>query len=285
MAEVTSRELQARVGAFLTHEPQPIPADSVRECAVEVLTRTVRRGWRTYLVGGFLRDVIVHQHSRWPRDFDMVVEGCSRDELREVFVDIASGHNRFGGLTLRGHAPVEHECAGARRLDFDVWRLEDTWAVRRLDLPCTIESFVRTPFLNIDSVAISIGPGEDHLAVFEHGFFDAFKRGHVEVNQTSNPYPVLCAARGLIMAASLNFVVGPRLAAFVYELAASVGPEEFVAAQVGHYGHVRSSRDQLARWISEVRKQLEAGQENIRLASEKHMGRQHENLFPVEPDS
>ena len=107
----------------------------------------------------------------------------------------------------------------AHELDFDIWRLEDTWAVRHFALPHTIQSFVQTPFLNIDSIAMSIGPGTDYLAVFEHGFFEALKRRYVEVNQTDNPYPVLCAVRGLIMAATLNFVVGPKLAAFVYELA------------------------------------------------------------------
>ncbi len=124
------------------------------------------------------------------------------------------------------------------------------------------------PFLNIDSIAISIGPGEGYLAVFEHGFFDALSRENIEINQTSNPYPVLSAVRGLILASSLNFVVGPKLAAFVYDLATNVTVEEFVAAQVGHYGHVKSRREQLARWILDVRTQLEAGREQIRLTNE-----------------
>ena len=66
MAEVTTHELQTKVSEFLTPRPQRLPTDSVRQSAVEVLTRTVRKGWRTYLVGGFLRDVVVHPHSHWP---------------------------------------------------------------------------------------------------------------------------------------------------------------------------------------------------------------------------
>ncbi len=268
MAEVTTYELQTKISEFLTPDSPQLSADSVRRSAVEVLTRTVRKGWRTYLVGGFLRDVIVRPHSRWPRDFDVIVEGCSWDELREVFIDIVSGHNRFGGLTLRRQTEVPSLYnAPAHDMDFDVWRLEDTWAVRHFELPHTIESFVRTPFLNIDSVAISIGPGDDYLAVFEHGFFDALKKKYVEVNQTSNPYPVLCAVRGLIMASTLNFFVGPKLAAFVYELATNVALEEFVATQIGHYGHIRSSREQLARWIEDVQSQLDAGREDVRLTT------------------
>src|ERR1700683_16263 len=219
MAEVTTHELQTKVRDFLTPEPQRLATDSVRQSAVEILTRTVRRGWRTYLVGGFLRDVVMRPNSHWPRDFDVIVEGCSSDELRNIFTDILSGQNRFGGLTLRRQTRVPGEYNGAaHELNFDVWRLEDTWAVQHFELPRTIESFVRTPFLNIDSIAISIGPGDGYLGVFEHGFFDALKNRYVEINQTSNPYPVLCAVRGLIMAATLNFVVGPQLAAFVYDL-------------------------------------------------------------------
>ena len=269
MAELTTHDLQSKVGAFLTPAPQRASTDNMRQSAIEVLTRTVHKGWRTYLVGGFLRDVVVHPHSHWPRDFDVVVEGCSWEELRSVFTDIVSGHNRFGGLTLRHQMVASRkDKPAAHEIDFDVWRLEDTWAVRHFELPHTIESFVRTPFLNIDSIAISIGPGKDYLAVFEHGFFDALKRRYVEVNQTDNPYPLLCAVRGLIMAATLNFVVGPKLAAFVYELAASVEPEEFVAAQIGHYGHIRSSRQQLTRWIGEVRRQLESGQKHVHLTGQ-----------------
>jgi hypothetical protein len=268
MAEVTTHELQTKVGEFLAPKPQRLPTDAVRQSAVEVLTRTVRKGWRTYLVGGFLRDVVVHPHARWPRDFDVIVEGCTSDELRSLFIDIIAGHNRFGGLTLRRSTRDQYDVA-AQELDFDVWRLEDTWAVRHFALPHRIEAFVQTPFLNIDSIAMSIGPGDDYLNVFEHGFFDALKRKSIEVNQLSNPYPVLCAVRGLIMAATLNFVVGPKLAAFVYEIAANVAVEEFVAAQIDHYRHLRSSREQLEQWILDVRTQLEAGQEQVRLTTNR----------------
>ena len=269
MAEITTVELQKKVREFLAPESHRDP-DGVRQSAVEVLTRTVRKGWRTYLVGGFLRDVAVHPHSRWPRDFDVVVEGCSWDELKSVFADVIARHNRFGGLMLRQWIEMQDErhAEPGQELDFDIWRLEDTWAVRHFHLPHTIQAFVRTPFLNIDSVAMSIGPGEDYLTVFEQGFFDALKGRYVEVNQTDNPYPVLCAVRGMILAASLNFVVGPKLAAFVYKLAVDVALDEFVDAQVGHYGYVRSSREQLARWILDVRTQLEAGREQVRLTNE-----------------
>ena len=106
MAEVTIHKLQRKVEEFLAPQQRRLPTDSARRSAVEVLTRTVRKGWRTYLVGGFLRDVVVHPHSHWPRDFDIVVEGCSWDELSTVFTDIVAGQNRFGGLTLRRQTEV-----------------------------------------------------------------------------------------------------------------------------------------------------------------------------------
>ena len=268
MAEFTTHELQTRVGEFMAPKPEWLPTDAVRQSAVEVLTRTVRRGWRTYLVGGFLRDIVIYPHGRWPRDFDVIVEGCSWDELNELFLDILAGHNRFGGLTLRRWTQDQYDVA-PQELDFDVWRLEDTWAVRHFALPHRIEAFVRTPFLNIDSIAMSIGPGDDYLSVFEHGFFDGLKERSIEVNQPDNPYPVLCAVRGLVMAAALEFVIGPKLAAFVYELAASVAVEEFVAAQIDHYNHLRSSREQLKQWIHDVRTQLEAGHEHVRLTTNR----------------
>ena len=74
MAEVTTYDLQTKVGEFLAPKPQRLPTDAVQQSAVEVLTRTVRKGWRTYLVGGFLRDVVVHPHPGGPR----LRRGCGR---------------------------------------------------------------------------------------------------------------------------------------------------------------------------------------------------------------
>jgi len=63
--------------------------------------------------------------------------------------------------------------------------------------------------------------------------------------------------------------VGPKLATFVYELAANVAVEDFVAVQIEHYRHLRSSREQLDQWILDVRTQLEAGQEHVRLTTNR----------------
>jgi hypothetical protein len=264
MAEFKIQTLRTRVEDFL--EPaisRPSP-DVLHEAAVEVLTRTVRKGWRTYLVGGFLRDAVVNPNSLWPRDFDVVVDGCSSEELRNVFVDIVVGHNRFGGLALR-QAVHGSRRQTVQQLQFDVWRLQDTWAVREFALPHSIDAFVHTPFLNIDSIAISIGPGDDYLNIFEHGFFHAIETCVVEINEPTNPFPVLCAIRGLTIASTLNFVIGPQLAKFVYELATKVSLEEFVTAQLAHYHQMKSSRDQIDQWIVDVRTQLEAGQDRVRL--------------------
>ena len=87
----------------------------------------------------------------------------------------------------------------------------------------------------------------------------------VEINEPTNPFPVLCAIRGLTIASTLNFVIGPQLAKFVYELATKVSLEEFVTAQLDHYHQMKSSRDQIDQWIVDVRTQLEAGQDRVRL--------------------
>ena len=144
---------------------------------------------------------------------------------------------------------------------FDVWRLEDTWGIQTAGLAPTIDNFVRTPFLNIDSVAIELAPKNVRRRLVEHGFFNSISSGLLEINYESNPFPLVCVARSLVMAAKLGFGLGPSLARFVSSFSRWGSIDDLVQAQISHYGRIRCTADELRLWLDDIGQAVAAGAE------------------------
>src|SRR5262245_31728529 len=75
---------------------------------------------RVAVFGGTLRDLALHGTAARPRDIDLVVEGESEAHLFHFLGRYRPTRNRFGGFRFK-----------VDRWSFDVWRVEDTWAVRQ----------------------------------------------------------------------------------------------------------------------------------------------------------
>jgi len=265
---VSELELKLKRGfrQFLTTPSQTDVSASgaVRSGIHEVLERIVDRRWRAYVIGGTLRDVMLAPGSVWPRDIDVVVDGCSTEELDKTFGDLLVRRTRFGGL----HLAKSIKCGGISQVCyqalFDIWRLEDTWGIRTRGLQPTIENFVRTPFLNVDSVAIDLVPKNSrHRHIYESGFFQSLITKTLEINFEPNPFPLVCIVRALIMAAKLEFALGRSLAQFVANYSRWGSINDLVKAQVSHYGRVRCNADELRLWLEAIEVKLHNGAERI----------------------
>lgn len=264
------KRLKGRFGRFLAVRTDD-PASAIRLGIDEVLQRIRRRGWRAFIVGGTIRDVMLAPPSAFPRDIDIVLSGASQRELDVEFADLLKRTTRFGGLHLvkpinlvGDRADVEAEIV------FDVWRLEDTWGIRHAGLAPTIESFVRTPFLNIDSAAMELTPRNARRHLVEHGFFTSISSSLLEINYEPNPFPLVCIVRSLIMAAKLRFALGPSLARFVSGFHRWGSVDDLVEAQVSHYGDVRCSAKELRLWLDEITQAVASGATRIEVyASEE----------------
>lgn len=121
---------------------------------------------------------------------------------------------RFGGLHLQKSFKSGGLKTVTHHLMFDVWRLEDTWAIKRNGMDPTIASFVHTPFLNIDSIAVNFVKDQRRPTIYENGFFQAVRTRTLEINCEPNPFPLICVVRSLILAAQADFWIGSRLAEF-----------------------------------------------------------------------
>jgi hypothetical protein len=273
MDDVFKRRLKRRLKAFLkgTRNRSYGRTEAFRENAIEVLQRATSRRWRTYIVGGAIRDLMLRPSGSWPRDVDVMVQGCSQREVADAFSDIVVHHNSFGGLRLRKTVEIGKTSAAKHDLLFDLWRLEDTWAIKTGNLPPTIQSFVKTPFLNIDSVAVDVEGKRGTIKIYESGFFEAIATKTLEINNEHNPFPAVCIVRSLLLAAKLNFWIGPRLALFVKSNSKMIPTSEIVKAQVLHYGRINCFEERVDEWLGIVRQQLEEGNMKVRLTNGPEM--------------
>jgi hypothetical protein len=222
-----------------------------------------QRGWEAYLVGGTLRDLMLGPAKAgalgvFPRDIDIIVVNTDLDELGWYFDQITTRRTRFGGLHVV--KPIARSC----EVHFDIWPLRNTWALEAYSFPPTIGSFPLTPFLNLDAIAAEIFPSaRQPRRIYECGFFNGLKEEIIDINFKPNPFPDVCAARALIMAAKLQFSMTRNLADFVWQRCHGAGIQAVMEAQLSHYGQVRSPVEELRSWVRIVEEQLASDSERI----------------------
>lgn len=182
---------------------------------------------RTWLFGGFARDIFLHGRRAQPKDVDLVVEGEAFDELSALVKEYVPRKNRFGGLNFRMGG-----------VEIDAWRLEDTWAFRQGYFGDRVGPGVlpRTTFLTLDAVAIQLraDPGKPRK-VCEHRFFGTIERGLIEVNLDENPFPELTIVRTLHMAHRNRYALSFQLLKSLRELIVNCQARDLFKVQVDHY--------------------------------------------------
>ena len=202
-------------------------------------------GCSAFVVGGFLRDLMLCGASANPRDIDIVFDGTSADKVEYLFWNHKERKNRFGGMRLKlGGCP------------FDVWSLGDTWAFRNEKVRhIEFASFPRTTFLNIDAIAFKWGNTSDD-EIFSNGFFESILTRTLEINLEENPFPETCVVRSLMMASMLDFGIGPKLAAYILRQSKTASLKELQRIQKVHYGFVTLDGEDLRSCFSAIATQL-----------------------------
>ena len=197
---------------------------------------------RLFLVGGLLRDMALSQHSYRPRDIDFMVAGVSRAQLSIKYADLISGRTSLGGYRLGEK--------GLRKMTSDIWRLEDTWALKQQNQEKSIQAFLSTPFLNLDCIVAEWVECDHDWRVHDHGFWSGASLRTLDINYPLNPYPLLCAIRSIALSRKYNFKVTHRLARFAISEIEDVSKDELLWVQKSHFGREIFTFSQVQR-ISE----------------------------------
>jgi hypothetical protein len=231
----------------------------------DVLNYFYESGWETFIVGGTLRDLMVWfpqsgRRTIIPRDIDLIVNAPSVTAIEAVIPkELIRRKTSFGGLHLVKQ--VLSRC----ELHFDVWPLVETWAFKEFKFSPNISDFPKTPFLNLDAIAMELFPrGGCPRRIFENGFFEGIQSRLLDINFEPNPFPDVCAIRSLIVAAKSRFQISRRLATFIISRRDKPAfLDRWMHAQIAHYGQVRCTEGELVKWLTEIEYQLHSGCEKI----------------------
>ena len=205
--------------------------------------------WNAVFFGGTLRSLLLSRLNNdepgRPRDIDIVMNGASLEEMQSSFEPYISRRTRFGGLQLK-----------RVNWQFDVWPLKETFALKeqRVESP-TFSDLPSTTFFNVEAVAVEIWPKRGHARRIFSGdeqFFQGITTRTIEINREENPFPELCVVRALVMAANLQWKVGPRLLSYLGEHGDTMSSSAFEAIQEKHYGKIQWSGSLFKKAMEEV---------------------------------
>lgn len=168
---------------------------------LETLARLTHFG-RIVVFGGAIRDLALHGNREFPSDIDIVVESADEELLSACMSEMSAIRNRFGGYRF-----------ATTKWKFDVWRLEDTWALREGHVSGrTAEALPATTFFDWDAIAYDF---TNRQLIVRDDYFDRLRIGIVDINLEPNPNPVGNAKRALDIYRHGSAALAPRLAAFV----------------------------------------------------------------------
>lgn len=224
-----------------------------KEPILDVLHDLRQSNVQAVLFGGTLRSLLASRIFQGkpgrPRDIDVVVSGAPLSRLEEQFADILARRTRFGGLQLKRGA-----------WQFDLWPVADTWAFKHDDRGGDVgfSALPSTTTFNVEAVAVEVWTdGGRPRALFsgDDQFFKGILARTIELNRADGPFPELTVVRALILASELRFRIGPRLATYIRNAAASISEGVVERVQASHYGHARVESRTLCELLRMVARQ------------------------------
>lgn len=250
--------LKAEIAAFCRSSSNPW-----KEAVSATVNDIRQKQWQAVFFGGTLRSLLwsrVRENVPGrPRDVDIVTEGARLDDLEKLFRPYIVRHTRFGGLKLERVGSL----VGSRKWEFDIWPLEETFALKESGKKFpNFRNLPETTFFNVESIAVDIWArrgSERRVFSKDDQFFKGIIQRTLEVNKVENPFPDLCVVRALVMAAQLEWKIGPKLLQFLGDFGLQMSATQFETIQETHYGAVRLQRGEFKRAMEKVTDVLNRG--------------------------
>ena len=208
----------------------------------EITKRFRLHKWRSFIVGGLIRDLVMSRGLQVPRDIDIVVCDIDIEELAHEFRDFTFvRRTRFGGLTFK-HLDVL----------IDIWPLEKTYIPGSKSRP-EIQDLPKYAFLDVEAIVLELYPtlGTERR-VIEMGFTSAVITKTVEINYEPNPFPEISVIKAFRAALRLNLALGPLLVWYIQRKQWST--TQLMTAQRSHYGHALLNNSEINRLLTTVSK-------------------------------
>lgn len=153
----------------------------------DIIVKFSNPEFRSYIVGGFLRDLFCGLKSN---DIDIVVN-ISPGDIYDIIKPYNRTLNSFGGFKVNSQGVA-----------FDIWSLERTKGIKEL----TGDGLASAMDFNVNAVAADLS-NEEYKIYCNDMFLYSLADKEVEINNIDNVIP----ERGIKIANKLGFSIGPEL--------------------------------------------------------------------------
>lgn len=192
---------------------------------------------QVYVLSGVIRDFLTGDYDG-SRDFDVVLlhGNLKDDEVLRFLRDSEFYKNSFGGIKIKHSNEV-----------VDIWKLSDTWGLRKQKLEVTPESLLKTVFFNFSAIVYDFN---NRKFIFDDTFCQFLQTRTMDIVYPENPNIPLCLLNTYHYAKRFGYCVSIRLARWVkmhYQ-----DEYDFADTQRSHFGKVLYENEKLKEFFNHI---------------------------------
>lgn len=179
------------------------------------------RNDHVYILSGIIRDFLTGDFDG-ARDFDCVLlrGNIKNAEVIHYLRESAYSLNSFGGLKIRRPREI-----------IDIWRMADTWGIRKQGLETTPEALIKSVFFNFSAIVYDFN---NKKFIFDDCFCRFLATNTMDVVYSENPNIPLCLVNVLYYKNKYRYNVSPKLK---WWIKMHYNPSiDFIKIQKKHFG-------------------------------------------------
>lgn len=190
-----------------------------------------------FILSGVIRDFLTGDYDG-ARDFDIVLlHGNFKDfEILRFLRKSERRKNSFGGVKIRHYNEV-----------VDIWRMSDTWGLKKLNLELTPESLINTVFFNFSAIVYDLN---NRKFIFDDRFCRFLQTQIMDVVYPENPNIPLCLVNIYHYQQRYGYRVSERMARWIK---AHYHVEfDLETVQQRHFGNVLYPNEIIKNFICQI---------------------------------
>lgn len=192
---------------------------------------------KVYVLSGIIRDFLTGDFAG-ARDFDCVlVDGNIKNiEVIKFLKKTEHRVNSFGGIKIKHHQEI-----------IDIWRLADTWGIKKQKLDNSPLSLLDTVFFNFSAIVYDFN---NRKFIFDDRFCLFLKTKTMDVVYTENPNIPLCLVNILYYHLKYGYHVSMGLARWIQQ---NYSKElKFEKVQKKHFGQILYGDDYIEDFFHQI---------------------------------
>ena len=192
-----------------------------------------------YIFSGVIRNFLLGEYEN--RDLDIVVSRIEAIKIPRLYLrDIHIKKNSFGGFKIK-----------IGKLNVDIWDINNTWGLQRLDLKKTPNNLINTAFFNFSAIVYDF---KKERFIFNEKFESFYLNKSMDVVYNDNPNKALCIINTIYYQKKYKFQISKGLCEWV--VANSIYDHDYEKIQLKHFGEILYSIEDIFYFIELCKKAL-----------------------------